>query len=310
MNLKQSIPLIAAVGLGLVAMKIAHDISSKKTTAPEVKTVAVVIAKGPVGPGTALTPEILDVTHIPGETMPAGTAASVDSLVGRVTLAPLFDGQPVRTDYLAPKGAAAGLTSLVPQGMRAIAVDVNETSSVAGLIVPGSHVDIVSTFGTDNEHMVARTVAQDIPIVAVGQRLSPQRAEGDKSDGSFRTVTLLATPHNAELIELAASASRCRLVLRGEGDKARSDSRGVSFVELKGHATDEDQSPVVSASLTGPTTQPIIRADFTIEHPHHTTEVIRGGAVNNVDFQMPVPPSNTMTDTNPNALAVPNNSPN
>jgi pilus assembly protein CpaB len=308
MNLKQSIPLVAAIGLALVAGKIAHDISAKKSATPEVKTVAVVIAKGPVGPGTALTPEILDVAHIPGETMPPGTASTVDALVGRVTLAPLFDGQPVRTDYLAAKGAPAGLTSLVPEGMRAVTMDVNETSAVAGLLVPGCHVDIVSTMGADNDHMVARTVAQDITIVAVGQRLSPQRPEGDKGDGSYHTVTMLATPHNAELIKLATNSTRCSLVLRGNGDKSRSDSPPVTLAELKGHAPDDDGStgsPVVNASLTGPATTQPIRAEFTTNHPHHTTELIKGGAVISMDFQLPVPPSGTMTDT-PQGSFAPN----
>jgi len=304
MNLKQSIPLIAAIGLGLVAAKIAHDVSAKKTAAPEIKTVDVVVAKGPIGPGTALTPELLDVTKIPGETLPPGAVASSDSLLGRVTLAPLFDGQPVRGDYLAPKGTPAGLVSLVPPGMRAISVDVNETSSVAGLIVPGCRVDIVSTLGTDNDHMVARTVAEDIPVVAVGQRLSAQRAEGDK-DGSYHTITLLATPHNAELIVLAANTSRTRLVLRGVGDKARTDSEGVGFAELRGHAqTDDTPSPVLGSPLGGPTTHPAVAVEFPTPRMHHTTEVIRAGAVSNVDFQFTAPTPNTVTDT-PNTPAVP-----
>jgi pilus assembly protein CpaB len=306
MNLKQSIPLIAAIGLSLVAAKLAHDFLAKKSAFAEVKTVAVVIAKGPIGPGTSLTPELLDVTRIPGETMPAGTAASVDSLLGRVTLAPLFDGQPVRTDYLAPKGSPAGLASLVPAGMRAVTVDVNETSSVAGLITPGCHVDLVSCLGVDNDHMVSRTVAQDIFVVAVGQRLSAQHAEGEK-DTSYHTITLLATPHNAELLTLASNTSRCRLVLRGAGDKTRSDSEGVSYVELRGHA-EENPGAVVNASLTGPaTTQPADSVpQFAASRPHHTTELIRGGAVSNVDFQLAAPTSNTMTDTDNKTPVAPN----
>ncbi len=181
MNLKQSIPLVAAIGLGLVAAKIAHDISAKKNAVPDTKTVQVVVAKEPIGPGTALTPELLDVTRIPGETMPPETSSSVDSLVGRVTLAPLFAGQAVRGDSLAMKGSPAGLASLVPTGMRAISVDVNETSSVAGLLTPGCHVDIVSTLGVDNDHMIARTIAQDVPIVAVGQRLSASALKGKRT---------------------------------------------------------------------------------------------------------------------------------
>jgi pilus assembly protein CpaB len=307
MNLKQSIPLVAAIGLALVAGKIAHDISAKKSAVPEVKTVAVVIAKGAVTPGASLTAENLDITHIPGETMPPGTVSNVDALVGRVTIAPFFDGQPIRTDYLAPKGAPAGLTSLIPPGMRGISMDVNETSSVAGLLAPGCHVDIVTTMGADNEHMVARTVAQDVTIVAVGQRLSPQRAEGDKGDGSYHTVTLLATPHNAELIELAANTTRCRLVLRGNGDKARNETPGVTLAELKGHAPDDDGSPISNVSLSGPSTRPVAQmVDFVPSHPHHTTELIKAGAVSNIDFQLPSPPSNTMTDSVPQTPATAN----
>jgi pilus assembly protein CpaB len=304
MNLKQSIPLIAAIGLGLVAAKIAHDMSAKKSAAPDIKTVEVVVAKAPIGPGTELTPELLDVTRIPGETMPAGAVASSESVLGRVTLAPLFAGQPVRGDYLAAKGTPAGLVSLVPAGMRAIAVDVNETSSVAGLIVPGCRVDIVSTLGQDNDHMYARTVAQDVQVVAVGQRLSAQRAEGEKDTG-YHTVTLLATPHNAELIELAANTSRTRLVLRGVGDKGRTDSEGVSFAELRGHAQTEDSpAPVLSASLTGPTTRPSAAAEFpSSSRMHHSTEVIRAGAVSNVDFQFPAPTPNTVTNTDEGKFA-------
>jgi pilus assembly protein CpaB len=299
MNLKQSIPLIAAIGLGLVAAKIAHDMSAKKSVAPEIKTVEVVVAKGPIGPGTALTPELLDVTKIPGETLPPGAVASADGLLGRVTLAPLFDGQPVRNDYLAPKGTPAGLVSLVPPGMRAITVDVNETSSVAGLIVPGCRVDIVSTLGQDNDHMVARTVAQDVPVVAVGQRLSAQHAEGEKDTG-YHSITLLATPHNAELIELASNTTRTRMVLRGVGDKSRTDSEGVNFAELRGHVqSDETPSPVIGSAPSAPTTQPALSVAYPASSArlHHTTELIRAGAVTKVDFQFPAPASNTVTDT-------------
>jgi pilus assembly protein CpaB len=296
MNLKQSIPLVAAIGLGLVAAKIAHDMSAKKNAAPDIKTVQMVVAKGPIGPGTALTPEMLDVTRIPGETLPTEAVASPDSLLGRVTLVPIFDGQPVRGDFLAPKGTPAGLVSLVPPGMRAISIDVNETSSVAGLLTPGCRVDIVSTLGEDNSKMISRTIAQNITIVAVGQRLSASKPEGEKDQG-YRTVTLLTTPHMAQLIELAANTSRTRLVLRGVDDKADVDSAPVSFAELKGNggAGGEGASLPV-AMLTGASTQPTI-PEFRGAMMHHTVELIKAGSVTTIDFQFTAPPANTMTDT-------------
>jgi pilus assembly protein CpaB len=303
MNLKQSIPLVAAIGLGLVAAKVAHDMSAKKSEAADIKTVQMVVAKGPIGPGTALSPEMLDLTRIPGETLPTEAVASADSLLGRVTLVPIFDGQPVRNDFLAPKGTPAGLVSLVPKGMRAISVDVTETSSVAQLLTPGCHVDIVSTLGEDNSKMISRTIAQDIPILAVGQRLSSVKADGDKDQG-YRTVTLLATPRMATLIGLASNTSRMRLVLRGVGDKAQSDGDSVSFVELKGeaHAGDDGATPVAMVT-PAPTTQSINDA-FEHATQHHSVEVIRGNAVSTVDFQFAKPASNSMTDT-PNDSTTP-----
>jgi Flp pilus assembly protein CpaB len=153
--------------------------------------------------------------------------------------------------------------------------------------------------------MFARTVAQDVPVVACGQRLSAQHAEGEKDNG-YHTITLLATPHNAELIELAANTTRTRMVLRGVGDKSRADSDGVSFAELRGHVqSDDTPSPVIGSAPSVPTTQPTMSVAYPASSArlHHTTELIRAGAVTKVDFQFPSPSSNTMTDT-PNSPAV------
>ena len=78
MNLKQSIPLMSPPsGWDSWPPRSAHDMSGKKSTTAEIKTVQVVVAKGPIGPGTAPpTPELLDVTQIPGTAMPAGTVTS------------------------------------------------------------------------------------------------------------------------------------------------------------------------------------------------------------------------------------------
>lgn len=181
-------------------------------------------------------------------------------------------------------------------------MDVTETTSVAGLLTPGCHVDIVSTFGEEAVKMVTRTIAQDLTIVAVGQRLSNIHAEGEKDNG-YRTVTLIATPRTAELIQLASNTSRVRLVLRGVGDKGDVASEGVSFVELKGGARVGDDSGATPVAMTSPTTQPI--PEFSHSMLHHSVEMIRGNAVSTVDFQFTAPSPNTMTDTNKDAPAVP-----
>ncbi len=46
---------------------------------------------------------------------------------------------------LAVKGSGAGLGPLIPPGMRAISVRVNDVVGVAGFVLPGMHVDVLVT---------------------------------------------------------------------------------------------------------------------------------------------------------------------
>lgn len=292
MNLKTWMPLALAVVLGLIAAKVARD-SLAKTRGPgqsQGKSVRVVVAKAAVAPGQELTPEMLALGSIAAEAPPPGAFTELSAAVGRVTATSLFNGQPVMEGLLAPRGAGSGLQALVPKGLRAITIEVNETSGVAGMITPGCHVDVVSTItGTNREDTVACTIVQDVLVQAVGQRLVPGRSD-DKDAQPARSVTLIATPRDAEAIELASSTGRTRLVLRGASDRGVSETGGVSYVALRG----EDQKPPVVAVTTppvtvqAPTTKPVPDL-FGGEDPRsrRTVVLIRGSARSEVVFDTP-----------------------
>src|SRR5690606_33654717 len=120
----------------------------------------------------------------------------------------------------------AGLQALIPEGMRAITIEVNEFSGLAGMIRPGAIVDVMSTLQGSGEDAMARTIVQGVRVTAVGQRVSALE-EQDEEAGPARSVTLLVTPEQAEKIELAAVTSRPRLVLRSPADTEPTLSRGV-----------------------------------------------------------------------------------
>ena len=44
-----------------------------------------------------------------------------------------------------PAGTSGGLQALVPPGMRAVTIEVNNVTSMSGLLVPGARVDVVAT---------------------------------------------------------------------------------------------------------------------------------------------------------------------
>jgi pilus assembly protein CpaB len=299
MNVKKFLPLIAACGLGLIALIIAHSGLGRGGDKKPDNTVHVIVAKENVAPGQELTADNLVEQTLDSASVPPTAYTQMSEVLGRVTVAPMVAGQPVLDAFLAPKGGLPGLPALVPPGMRAVTIDVNETTGVAGMIVPGSHVDLVSVLNQgEHDKMCARTVASNVPVVAVGQRLSSNRPEGDTS--MARTVTLIAKPREAELIALACTGANTRLVLRGNGDVGPADARGVQFTELFGTPmTSKAEAPLSVADAhpvspsTPPTTQQAAESHLAMTSalplPSHTRKVtlIQGSTVTTVSFDMP-----------------------
>jgi Flp pilus assembly protein CpaB len=198
------------------------------------------VARTDILPGHEIT--AADVIEAQVESVPAESFKDVQLLVGRTPEFRITKGAPILESMLTPAGSGAGIVALVPKGMRAITVEVNEFSGVAGLLVPGCRVDVISTMQNNDGKQVARTIVQNVKVQAVGQRLvaNPPPADSDNNKGAaappevVRSVTLIAKPKEAESIELAASMGRPRLVLRSQRDEDVEESAGITIGELSG----------------------------------------------------------------------------
>jgi pilus assembly protein CpaB len=310
MNWKTWIPLALAIVLGLAAAMIARSALNRNRVVgtPQPKTVKIVVIKGHAAPGQELTGDLLALGPIAADVPPPGAFSDVGQVVGRVAGTPMFNGQPVLEDLLTPRGAGTGLQALLPRGMRAITVAVDETSGLAGLLMPGSRVDVISTLnGSNKDETLAATIVQDVLVQAVGQRLAAQPPV-EKDAQAARTVTLVVSPRDAEAIELASSMGRTRLVLRGMNDRGQADSVGVTVVQLRGIDKERPGMPVVVVNtppVSVPTTNPVepktgLAGDpFSEEaRPKRTVTVFRGGAKTEVVFDSPdVKPETAVTKT-------------
>jgi pilus assembly protein CpaB len=278
MNMKTWLPLCLALVLGLVAAKFAHDMMAKNH-GPQVtngKFVQVVVAKQPIGAGEALTSENCKLGNVDSDDVPQGSFRSLPDLETnkRVAQVQLGSGQPVTENLLAPIGTGVGLQAFIPQGMRAISIEVNEFSGVGGMLVPGCHVDVLATVpGENGGEMIARTIVQDIQVSAIGQRMvnQPNDKNTDQPQ-AFRSVTLLASPVEAEAIELAAASGRPRLVLRSGADKAIARTSGVTAANLRGSSAPKAAIP------------PIAQAATKVEPVYTTVRTIRGTRETDVRF--------------------------
>ena len=185
-----------------------------------------------------------------------------------------------------------GLQAAIPLGMRAVTVEINEMTGVAGYLAPGCHVDVVQTVRDEKTGLpTARTLAQNVKITAVGVRHNPQ-----DGDGGGRSITLLVTPPQAELLELSSSLGRPRFSLRNGNDLAMADTKGITFAELIGHHPSRNDEFATTASAGMPTTQPVtvlttISSNTTTrpsnldsENDQWTVEIIRGNSTSEVKF--------------------------
>jgi pilus assembly protein CpaB len=299
MNWKSYIPIAAACVLGLVAAKIGWNYMAQRqvtVVAPApADTVRVVVVTKDIPSGTYLRDVDLALKEIPTGVAAGQTYSSVFDLVNRVPAVPLVKGQAVVETMLMTRGAPTGLPSVIPDGMRALTIDVNDTTGVGGMIQPGCHVDLVMTLGADaNGPAMARTVADNVEILAIGHVLGHKTAEPPPPDGqqpdvgNARNVTLLVTPQEAHMVELAVKMGNPRFVLRGAQDTKPTPNSGVTLADLRLQSPEQNAQGNQLANLhtpaAGPTTHPV--GDF------WNVRVIRAGAESTVN--LPMNPQDTL----------------
>lgn len=298
MSWKTWAPLVIAIGLGLAAALAAKNmITRQHTPAGPVGTQPVVVASRDLGPGQMLQQGDLVMGSMPANAAANGTFTNFTDLLGRVVTTRVDKGQAIVMPLLAPVGDGGGLQSLIPKGMRAVTLEVNEFSGVGGLLIPGCRVDVLATLRSDPGHeAVTRTIAQDLKVTAVGQSMGMRNdpPQDNKSDPRLpRSVTLLASPKQAELIQLASDNGRPWLVLRGGKDNAPVAAPGVTLAELRGKPANADNGskpvPVVQVQMpmAAPTTRPVEAQAEPDAKIRRTVQLIRGSSESQVIFEMP-----------------------
>src|SRR5688500_7384600 len=142
-NKRLIIALLAAVVFGLVAaVSVSQYLASAQAYTKNLHNV--VVAKVEIPVGSRIIKEHLGVAQFPRNVVPEGAIAVIDDkLIGRVVVTRISPREPVTENRLAPVGAAGGLSSVIPEGFRAMTVKVDDVVGVSGFIMPGTLVDIV-----------------------------------------------------------------------------------------------------------------------------------------------------------------------
>ena len=210
--------MIGAVALALgvvVALFVYKTLQGRGATNTE-PGADVIVAADDIQVGARIEEHDIRGVRYPASALPAGTFSTRGKVMGRGVILPISRGEFILPSKLAPENAGAGLPSLIPPGMRAVSVRVNEVVSVAGFVGPGTRVDILLT-GTPNgsSEDQTTTVLQNVAVIASGHTLE-RNAAGEAQ--TTPVITLLVSPDDAERLALASSEGHIQLALRNPLD--------------------------------------------------------------------------------------------
>lgn len=267
-----AVALAAAVASALLLTRYMEA----RTAAYRIPTVKVVVADVELPVGTELRAENLRAVDWPEASRPEGSFPDSAQLLGKVVAARLVRFEPILSGKLAG-GSGGGLAALLPPGMRAVAVRVDDVVGVAGFIHPGDSVDVIATLRADGGAGVtsSRVILQNIRVLAVGKELDA-RAKGDKVVPAT-VATLMVEPDESERLALAATQGKILLTLRSAQDVALVETTGVNPSALLGSA----RAPQVTARR-GPTRR--VEA-AQAPKPGDVVEILRGDLFEKRNFQ-------------------------
>ena len=225
--------LIGATVSGLLAGYVALVYVSEEPAPLEAATPSrsIVVAARDLPAGSVVRREDVETVTWPGSAVPEGFATQAGEVVGRGLIVEVRANEPLLAWKMAAKEAGGGLSITIPEGMRAVSVEVDEVIGVAGFVLPGTRVDVLATVmpGTDRRQTTTRTILQNVRALAADQRYQ-QEIQGEPQ--YVTVVTLLVTPTQAEALTLAATEGRIQLALRNTLDAEEIDTRGQRITQL------------------------------------------------------------------------------
>ncbi|MFC3283390.1 Flp pilus assembly protein CpaB [Litchfieldella rifensis] len=208
------VSLMMATGAALLAKNWMQDKTGERDTMSDMAQVVVATLQIPFG--ETVQASDIRLLELPPNAVPPGSFSDVDSVIGRVSNQVIYPGEIVLEGRVAEHLGGSALAAVLEQGKRAMSLRVDDVVGVAGFLLPGNRVDVVSTKREGNNRNVSsKTILRDIKVLAVDQIASQER------DGPVivRAVTVEVDPRQAEKLVEATQEGKVQLTLRNPLDK-------------------------------------------------------------------------------------------
>ena len=250
--------LIAALCAGALLYFYLDKLEQQKEVKIEYENVVVAVVNIPAY--TPITTDMVTIRQVPLGTAHPLAARTLEEVVGYVTESETLEGEQLLPPKLKQLGQTeSGLSYIIPEGMRAVTIPVDEVTGVAGFLQRGDYVDVITNVATAyapapvaqeqtdaaqtepaaadgttpavqtgaTERATTLVAAQNVRIAALGTSLT--NGSGTNADGaiSYGTITLFLTPEEAMRVLHASRSGAVMIILRASGDHDENSQQPV-----------------------------------------------------------------------------------
>lgn len=242
--------LLAGVAALIAAIVVYSALKRREAEVQQamVKSVQIVVAARDIGIGSKLDPNSVKLVRWSREDVPPGSFTDPSAVMNQFVKTGFVQGEPIIADRLFNGQKNAGvLPLLIPVGMRAVSVPVDEISDISGFVLPHARVDVLvsvtNTGGGNNQQAFSKIVLQDVEVLAVAQEIESVE---DKPQ-VVKVITFLVTPEQAERLTLASHEGSLRLALRNYDDQKIVMTSGVDIAQLlRAYGGPEPAMPLIA----------------------------------------------------------------
>ena len=236
-----AVALVLSTGLTYTIFRIV-----KQRLQPPKETNRIVVAAQKLSLGKRITEEDIKLADWPKSIPLEGSFQDLETVIDRGVVSTIYPNEPVIDAKLAPREGGSGLPTIIPDGMRAVSVKVNNVIGVAGFVLPGTRVDVVLTGTPPNSRSeVSRIVLENVQVLTAGTNVE-QDVNGKPENVSV--VTLLVTPEQAQKLILAG-LDRIQLALRNPLDTEEKDLEASERAALFVPQEKAKKAPTVKRSV-------------------------------------------------------------
>ncbi|HYB90538.1 MAG TPA: Flp pilus assembly protein CpaB [Candidatus Binataceae bacterium] len=248
-------PIVFVVLAGLAAMLASVVVySALKKREAEIqqamaKNVEIVVAAYDLPLGAKIEAGELKMARWSAEATPEGAMTDPKQAIGSYVRSQFVANEPIVTGKLFMGQKTAGVMPLlIPFGMRAVSVPVDEVSDISGFVLPHTRVDILvalSVGGEGGNKAFSKVVLQNVEVLAVGEEVEMKKDEPT----TVRVVTLLVSPQEAERLSLASREGTLRLAMRNYNDNKIVLTSGTDVQEMLRAYSLQPEIPVAAPQV-------------------------------------------------------------